>query len=532
MRLKQGIAIALLAACGMAQAAVTGGSITITTKLSPAAKPVEVTASITYPTLTEAQVRVTGLTPGRSYIARAYATENRGHEFADHSWTFTPDGPEAVLSHSLSAHGAYQAGTWTYVFMVDGAKVAERSVQAIRQLPAEMQSTAPAGVPPPQLASAELTLSISRNLKAREPLSALGLSGTGVFFLVEVRGLTPGHNHQVHVEVRDGKGALVRQWDFAHVPQQPDEPIWVPVVPAAAHAPGPWTFLMQLDRRDLARVTLEARPGDHQVRIRESPLRVVWLLLVATLLVMPFVIGYQLWALRRRAVPSPVLQPVPGAAAGGLDAALLALVAANLLPLVLVAYGLSSAGELLVLYWVENLIVGFYAVLRIASARGEADLSALGRIFMIAFFLVHFGAFCWAHASALQYLVLAKSDLLPLDPHVFLDHGLRQHFPSPSPWQGLPLEFAVPIAALLVSHGVSFVHNYLQRGEVFRATAKEEMSRPYRRMIPLHIATFACGFFAISRPSAVVVLILLILIKTGGDAWLHIKSHAARSTSA
>jgi len=453
MRLMHGIAIVLLAACPVALGAVTGGSIAITSKLDAAGRPVDALETIAYPAFTEAQVRVTGLTPGRS--------------------------------------------------------------------------TAPPRVPAPRSASAAVTPSISRNLKAREPLDALGLSGSGVFFHVEARGLTPGHNHQIRIDVRDGKGGIVTVGHFGHVPRQPDEPIWFPVVPATSHAPGQWTFLMQVDGRDLARVALEARSGDHKVRAQESPLQPAWPLLVVALLVLPLVIGYQLWALRSAKAPVMAPQAAPGTPAGMLDPALLALIAANLMPLGFVAYGLTSAGEVLVLYWVENLMVAFYAVLRIASARGDAAATLAQRAALIAFFLVHFGAFCAAHGSLIYQVALSKSDLLALDPRTFLDARLHAAFAPRSPWQGVPVAFALQAVALLVSHGVSFIRNYLQRGEVYTATPAQEMTRPYRRLFPLHLATIVGGFFAVSLPSAVVILVFLVLIKTSGDAWLHFRSHAS-----
>lgn len=531
--LNQVVAIALLAACGIAQAAPTAGAISLSTTERTGLKPVEVSESFNYPIFTHAQVRVSGLSPGRRYEARAYATEGRGLEFADHSWTFTADGSEAVLSHQLPAYGAYAAGTWTYVFMLDGVKVAERSVQAVRVIPAA-RSTAPPGVPPPKAASAEVTPTISRDLSAREPLQALGLAGNGVFFLVQATGLTPGHNHQVRIEVRDGKGSVVTTGQFGHVSRTPDGPIWFPVVPAPAHAPGKWSFLMQVDDRDLAKLELEARPGAHQVRGGDAWPRFAWPVLIAALVALPLFIGFQLWQLRGAQAQSP---PAVQAAASGLpsrllDPSLLALVAANLLPLAFVAAGLASAAELLVLYWIENLIVAFYAILRMATARGDPDATPLSRVVMILFFVVHFGMFCAAHYTALRLYVLTRSGLLPLDPHQFLDHDLRAAFPTPALWQGVPESFALLVAALVVSHGVSYVRNFLQRGEVLHARIGEEMGRPYRRMIPLHIATFAGGFFALSQPSAGTILAAMVLVKTAMDAALHVKSHSQRKAKA
>ncbi len=74
-----------------------------------------------------------------------------------------------------------------------------------------------------------------------------------------------------------------------------------------------------------------------------------------------------------------------------IDLPQLALLLANLLPLIGVLWFDWDVGSIVVLYWAENLIVGAYTVLRMLTTGGVHAL------FQIAFFCLHYGGFCAIH---------------------------------------------------------------------------------------------------------------------------------------
>src|SRR5512142_1860469 len=77
------------------------------------------------------------------------------------------------------------------------------------------------------------------------------------------------------------------------------------------------------------------------------------------------------------------------------------LVAANLLPdlgVLVLGWDIRSA---LVLFWSENVGTGLFTVLRIALAKGELPM----KIFLIPFFLFHFGMFTAVHGIFVAFLV-------------------------------------------------------------------------------------------------------------------------------
>lgn len=92
-------------------------------------------------------------------------------------------------------------------------------------------------------------------------------------------------------------------------------------------------------------------------------------------------------------------------------------------------------------------------------------------------------------------------------------------------WQSRPPGLEWPVLGLAVSHGLSFVKNFLL-GQEFRALKINEiMMRPYKRIVLMHVAIIAGGVFVMKLGSPVGLLCVLIFLKIGMDIWLHVKSH-------
>ena len=76
---------------------------------------------------------------------------------------------------------------------------------------------------------------------------------------------------------------------------------------------------------------------------------------------------------------------------------LIALLGANAIPLVGVVFFKWDAFGIVLLYWSENVVVGFYNILKIALVKVEEPKEHLGKLFMIPFFMIHFGGFTGIH---------------------------------------------------------------------------------------------------------------------------------------
>jgi len=210
------------------------------------------------------------------------------------------------------------------------------------------------------------------------------------------------------------------------------------------------------------------------------------------------------------------------------SASLLALIAANAAPLAGVLLFGWDAAALVLLYWTENLIVGFYNVLRMALVRMSPPAAHASKLFLIPFFCFHYSGFCAVHGFFL--IVLFKV----ADPN--------QAFPSPSLpgplvfvellggvfaalWRNLPPGLLWPMAALAVSHGVSFVQNYLLGGERERFTLKRLMAQPYKRIVLLHVAILFGAMPVMLLGSPTPILALLVILKIALDVVLHLQEH-------
>ena len=80
-------------------------------------------------------------------------------------------------------------------------------------------------------------------------------------------------------------------------------------------------------------------------------------------------------------------------------------------------------------------------------------------------------------------------------------------------------------AALVVSHGISFVANFLLGGERDELRLRQIMGSPYGRIVVLHIAVIfgAVAVTALGQPIA--MLVVLTLLKVAVDVKLHLREH-------
>ncbi|HXS71664.1 MAG TPA: DUF6498-containing protein [Patescibacteria group bacterium] len=204
--------------------------------------------------------------------------------------------------------------------------------------------------------------------------------------------------------------------------------------------------------------------------------------------------------------------------------AVVALVVANLIPLIGVLFFGWSVWNILVIYWLENGIVGLINVLKMSVATGDEvtpgvtfmvngrPATSATKMGLIPFFIVHYGIFWFVHG--IFVLTLPAFFSLMSDDGMTLDLG--------------PVVFAA--LGLAISHGLSFWWNFLHGGEYRRTAAAALMFAPYKRLVALHI-TIIFGAFAVmftGAPAAAVAV--LVAIKTAIDLGLHLAEHRGELT--
>jgi hypothetical protein len=197
-----------------------------------------------------------------------------------------------------------------------------------------------------------------------------------------------------------------------------------------------------------------------------------------------------------------------------------ALVAGNLVPLVgVVAFGWDLF-TLLLVYWLENAIVGASYVARILRAEGEdvpADLPSMSfndrsvssfvgdsNRAIAKFFVGHYFGFWVGHGIFVVVLGLT----------LFGGTSL----PS-------PLIVGAALVSLAASHAYSYRVNFVGRGEYERLGPVRLMIDPYRRVIVLHV-TIVLGAFAVELLGTPVgALVVMVLMKIAVDLRAHWREH-------
>lgn len=95
---------------------------------------------------------------------------------------------------------------------------------------------------------------------------------------------------------------------------------------------------------------------------------------------------------------------------------------------------------------------------------------------------------------------------------------------EPAAYQALAAIF-VPLwpalLALFLSHGVSFVVNFLGRREHGRATLTKLMTAPYNRVVLMQLTVIFGGWMAMLLHDPRPALALLVVLKTAADLHAH-----------
>ena len=212
-----------------------------------------------------------------------------------------------------------------------------------------------------------------------------------------------------------------------------------------------------------------------------------------------------------------------------MDIPLLSLIAANTIPFFGVIFFKWDIFYIVFFYWAENLAIGFYNVLKMAFVKVNHPGGNMAKLFMIPFFMVHYGGFTAGHGFFI-FEIFSKGHTMRSMHHeetwpcffVFLQmliNLIRDFFSSVSP------AVRLAIFALFISHGISFIYNYLLKGEYAKSDLGALMFQPYVRIFVLHIVVLFGGILLEVTGSPAGLLIILVVLKTLIDINLHKLEH-------
>lgn len=211
--------------------------------------------------------------------------------------------------------------------------------------------------------------------------------------------------------------------------------------------------------------------------------------------------------------PPPNLQALVALHGGGMarrahkDTSLFWLVAANAAAVALALWLRMSLRDLMLVYWIQSMAIGFTHVFRILALQrfttggvyleGRAAQETLGaKIRVAGLFWTHYGLF---HVVYFLFIV-------------FLDYG------GPL---GSPGTYLVCAFAFLVNHAFSLRHN-LERDAAGRPSIGLLMLMPYARIVPMQLVIVSGAYFSGGSSFA---LLAFGVLKMLADAAMHVTEH-------
>jgi hypothetical protein len=205
----------------------------------------------------------------------------------------------------------------------------------------------------------------------------------------------------------------------------------------------------------------------------------------------------------------------------------------NLYPLILVLTRTWLPGDVLIAYWVENIAVGVWSLVRITTACGQVasgvqrmslringravDHTSWRRWALGGFFVLHFGIFTVVHGVFTVVIALWA--------------GVGA---SLSTWVGM-------FVLALISHGVSTAIYWFYLGERDTTSAPAAMMAPYGRIVILHVVVIVSFWFLIASFNGraagglwasdsrldyhLLPAVLLIVLRTVIEVVAHLRQH-------
>ncbi len=193
-------------------------------------------------------------------------------------------------------------------------------------------------------------------------------------------------------------------------------------------------------------------------------------------------------------------------------------IAVDLVPVFMVfAFGW-RAEALVLLYWAENVVIGGATILRLGMAGIATGCAGIVMaVFMIPFFMVHYGMFCFGHGVFVFDFAKNVDDPMAAGLSPFaVPEMLGMVAVS---WPGM----TIALVMIGIYQLIAVANDYWPRVGAEYPTPIDEMFAPYGRIVTLHIAIILGAFLmmALGDPMLGVFLLIVIriLVSILGRAW-------------
>lgn len=193
-------------------------------------------------------------------------------------------------------------------------------------------------------------------------------------------------------------------------------------------------------------------------------------------------------------------------------AAIAGALAVNAVPIVGVVFWGWSAFALILLYWLENLVLGVRTLLSMTASGLNMGVAGLGLLVLIPFFILHYGLFCFVH-GVFVIALFGQADVAAYGESAFDLASLVLAIFSAQP------NLLIGFAAISLWQAAQFVI-WLARGDAGRTNPISEMSAPYLRIVTLHVAILGGGFLLMLLGWPIAGVLALAAMKTLFDVSL------------
>ncbi len=183
------------------------------------------------------------------------------------------------------------------------------------------------------------------------------------------------------------------------------------------------------------------------------------------------------------------------------DSSAVMLVVANIYPVIEMALEGEPVGSILVIYWIQLMIIGFWNVVKlVAIARWKALL-------IVPMFLA-------MYLSVVNFFGIVAGALLD---DQMRDTAWLQQFSLWNYW--------VPATLFFASHGLSFWQNFIRGREYRMIKWDAQMGKPILRAMPMWMAAIAGAFIGGWLGSAAVAVLFVLPVKLSLDLVGHFTEH-------
>lgn len=209
------------------------------------------------------------------------------------------------------------------------------------------------------------------------------------------------------------------------------------------------------------------------------------------------------------------------------DISSISLVISNLIPLFGVLFWGWSIYNIMILFWAESAIIGFYNIKKMQKIGGIKSEP------FILFFLLHYGLFMAVHLNFINGIFGEQSffSLIGSGNMNFGGRGYAETEDIDSKVADSITTIFPALVSLLISHGISYYKNFIGKKEYLDASnnIEKQMMNPYGRIVIMQLTLIIGGFFVMIFKFKSVAIALLVILKTIADLKSHAKYHSVVS---